>query len=162
MRRLALEAQLPNVARGGVHVVLMDWHVERGTVTVVAAADGSASLYLSSGGGYFGGSEKAPAIRQAALHAVALATSLRCHFERTDASPLPSFGDVQYRRSGQLRRSGGIQTACRRRSPRRAQRRHAAHFDRVSPQPGPPSQQSLTLPGTAKTAVHARLSWPAS
>jgi hypothetical protein len=96
MRRLALEAQLPNVARGGVHVVLMDWHVERGTVTVVAAVDGSASLYLSSGGGYFGGSEKAPAIRQAALHAVALATSLRCHFERTDASPLPSFGDVTF------------------------------------------------------------------
>jgi hypothetical protein len=96
MRRLALEAQLPNVAHGGVHVVLMDWHADKGTVTVVAAADGSASLYLSTGGGYFGGSEKAPAIREAALHAIALATSLRCHFERTDASPLPSLGDVTF------------------------------------------------------------------
>ncbi len=96
MRRLALEAQIPNVARGGVHVVLMDWHAEKGTVTVVAAADGSASLYLSSGGGYFGGSEKAPAIRDAALHAIALATNLRFHFERTDASPLPSLGDVTF------------------------------------------------------------------
>ena len=87
---------MPNVARGGVHVVLMDWHSDRGTVTVVAAADGSASLYLSTGGGYIGGSEKVPAIREAALHAVSLATGLRFHFERTDATPLPSLGDVTF------------------------------------------------------------------
>jgi hypothetical protein len=96
MRRQALETNLPEVARGGVHVVLMDWHVDKGTVTVVAAADGSASLYLSSGGGYIGGSEKVPAIREAALHAVGLATSLRFHFEPTQLSPLPSLGDVTF------------------------------------------------------------------
>jgi hypothetical protein len=96
MRRVALEAQMPNVPSGGVHVVLMDWHADKATVTVVASADGSASLYLSSGGGYIGGSERAPSIRQAALHAVALATSLRFHFERTEASPLPSLGDVTF------------------------------------------------------------------
>lgn len=96
MRRQALELQLPQADRGGVHVVLMDWHVDKGTVTVVAAADGSASLYLSTGGGYIGGSEKVPAIRKAALHAIALATSLRFHFERTETSPLPSLGDVTF------------------------------------------------------------------
>ncbi|HUB19412.1 MAG TPA: hypothetical protein VL990_12305 [Acidobacteriaceae bacterium] len=96
MRRNALEAQVPHLSRDAVHVVLMDWHVDRGTVTVVAAADGSASLYLSSGGGYIGGSEKVPAIREAALHAVALATSLRMQFERTQTSPLPSLGDVTF------------------------------------------------------------------
>ena len=57
MRRNALEARLPGIGRDAVHVVLMDWHLEKGTATVVAAADGSASLYLSSGGGYVGGSE---------------------------------------------------------------------------------------------------------
>lgn len=96
MRRLALETQLPNIARGSVHVVLMDWHMDKGTATVAAAADGSASLYLSTGGGYIGGSEKVPAIREAALHAIALATGLRFHFERTDATPLPSLGDVTF------------------------------------------------------------------
>ena len=96
MRRQALEIQLPNLPREAVHVALMDWHVDKGTVTVVAAADGSASLYLSSGGGYIGGSEKVPAIRDAALHAVALATSLRFYFQRTETSPLPSLGDVTF------------------------------------------------------------------
>lgn len=96
MRRTALEGQLPRLGRDAVHVVLMDWHVDKGTVTVVAAADGSASLYLSSGGGYMGGSEKVPAIRDAALHAVALASSLRFHFEPTETSPLPSLGDVTF------------------------------------------------------------------
>ena len=87
---------MPHVERDGVHVILMDWHVDKGTVTVVAAADGSASLFLSTGGGYIGGSEKVSAIRKAALHAVALATSLRFHFERTESSPLPSLGDVTF------------------------------------------------------------------
>ncbi|HVT96680.1 MAG TPA: hypothetical protein VHE33_04185, partial [Acidobacteriaceae bacterium] len=34
--------------------------------------------------------------RNAALHAVALATGLRFHFERTESSPLPSLGDVTF------------------------------------------------------------------
>jgi hypothetical protein len=96
MRRTALEARLPNMGREAVQVVLMDWHVDKGTVTVVAGADGSASLYLSSGGGYAGGSEQVAAIREAALHAVGLATSLRFYFEKTETSPLPSLGDVTF------------------------------------------------------------------
>ncbi len=96
MRRQALEMRLPNVARGAVQAVLMDWHVDRGTVTVLAAADGTASLYLSSGGGYIGGSERFASIRQAALHAVAVATSMQYHFEVTDTSPLPALGDVTF------------------------------------------------------------------
>lgn len=96
MRRQALEIQLPNLPREAVHVTVMDWHVDKGTVTVVAAADGSASLYLSSGGGYVGGSQRVPAIREAALHAVAVATSLRYYFQQTETSPLPSLGDVTF------------------------------------------------------------------
>ncbi|MGD0366957.1 MAG: hypothetical protein ABSA94_05845 [Acidobacteriaceae bacterium] len=96
MRRHALEMRLPSIARNAVQIVLMDWHVDRGTVTVLASADGAASLYLSSGGGYVGGSEKFPSIRAAALHAVAVATSLQNHFDPTETSPLPTLGDVTF------------------------------------------------------------------
>lgn len=96
MRRTALEARLRNVPREAVHLVLMDWHVDKGTVTVVAAADGTASLYLSSGGGFIGGGQKVPSLREAALHAVAVATGLRFYFEPTDSTPLPSLGDVTF------------------------------------------------------------------
>jgi hypothetical protein len=96
IRRQALEMRLPRMPRGAVHVVLMDWHVDKGTVTVIAAADGSASVYLSSGGRFMGGSEHVPAIREAAMHAVSLANSLHLHFERTETSPLPSLGDVTF------------------------------------------------------------------
>lgn len=96
LRRNALEVRLPNLEREAVHAVLMDWHVNKGTVTVLAAADGSASLYLSSGGGFIGGSQKVPALRDAALHAVSLANSLQFQFEPTDTTPLPSLGDVTF------------------------------------------------------------------
>jgi hypothetical protein len=96
MRRAALEKHFSHLAREAVHLVLMDWHVDKGTVTVVAAADGSASLYLSSGGGFTGGGQKFAEIREAALHAVAVATSLRYHFDPTDSTPLPSLGDVTF------------------------------------------------------------------
>jgi hypothetical protein len=96
MRRLALETAVPNLARDAVHVVLMDWHVDKGTVTVMAAADGSASLYLSSGGGFIGGGQKFREIRDAALHAVALAGSLKFHFVLTNTTPLPALGDVTF------------------------------------------------------------------
>ncbi len=96
MRRLAFEIRLPKLERDAVHIVLMDWHVDKGTVTVLAAADGTASLYLSSGGGLVGGSERSPAIRGAALHAVKVATGMRLHFERTEITPLPSLGDVNF------------------------------------------------------------------
>lgn len=74
----------------------MDFHVDHGTATVVASADGSASLYLSSGGGFLGGSHRCPAIREAALHAVALASALQCHFVTTETSALPPLGDVTF------------------------------------------------------------------
>lgn len=96
LRRNALEVRLPNVAREAVHAVLMDWHINKGTVTVLAAADGSASLYLSSGGGFIGGSQKVQALRDAALHAISLANSLQFQFEPTDTTPLPSLGDVTF------------------------------------------------------------------
>jgi hypothetical protein len=95
-RRHALESRLPRTPPRAIQTVLMDFHVDHGTVTVVACVDGSASLYLSSGGGFLGGSQHYPAIREAALHAVGLATTMQCHFEPTETSALPPLGDVTF------------------------------------------------------------------
>ncbi|MGA8110410.1 MAG: hypothetical protein WBD46_17225 [Acidobacteriaceae bacterium] len=96
MRRHALEMRLTHLPREAVQSVLMDWHVDHGTVTVLAAADGTASLYLSSGGGFLGGGQQYPEIRQVALHAVNLATSLSSQFEPTEMTALPALGDVTF------------------------------------------------------------------
>lgn len=96
MRRRALEMRMAHRPPRAVQSVLMDWHVDRGTVTVMAAADGSASLYLSSGGGFVGGGERYPALHAAALHAVAVATSLQSQFEPTEMTALPALGDVTF------------------------------------------------------------------
>jgi hypothetical protein len=72
----------------------MDWNVTSGSVTVLAAADGAASLYLSSGGGYIGGAQKYPAIREAALSAVRIADALRAHFVTAPDQALPSGDEI--------------------------------------------------------------------
>ena len=56
LRDKALKIRLPNLPPGSVHAVLMDWNVTNGTATVLAGAEGTASIYLSSGGGFIGGS----------------------------------------------------------------------------------------------------------
>lgn len=96
LRRHALETRLPRIPPRAVQTVLMDFHVDHGTATVVASADGTASLYLSSGGGFLGGSQRYPQIRDAALHAVSLATNMQCYFEPTETSALPPLGDVTF------------------------------------------------------------------
>ncbi|HEX6495514.1 MAG TPA: hypothetical protein VF018_08530, partial [Acidobacteriaceae bacterium] len=76
LREHALQLRLSYLANNSVQVVLMDWNVSNGTATVLAAADGTASVYLSSGGGFLGGGQKYPTIRDAALRAIHLATNL--------------------------------------------------------------------------------------
>jgi hypothetical protein len=73
--------------------VLMDWGVQSGTATVVAMADGSASIYLSSGGGSIGGIGKEP-IREAAKRAVAAAVQAKSSAHPTATYPLPHTGEV--------------------------------------------------------------------
>jgi hypothetical protein len=96
LRRHSLETRMLRFPPRAIQTVLMDFHVDHGTATVVACADGNASLYISSGGGFLGGSQHIPTIREAALHAVALATALQCHFEPTETSALPPLGDVTF------------------------------------------------------------------
>jgi hypothetical protein len=73
--------------------VLMDWGVEKGTVTVVAVSDGSASVYFSSGGGYIGGGGQ-EAIRWAAKRAVEVAGDAQPLMKATATYPLPQRGGV--------------------------------------------------------------------
>ena len=68
--------------------VLMDWGMQRGTATVVATADGSASVYFSNGGGYIGGKGQEP-IRAAAQNAVEVAHTIQLPAQPTTTYPLP-------------------------------------------------------------------------
>jgi hypothetical protein len=77
---------------GNPCAVVMDWAVASGVATVVAASDGSASIYYSTGGGSIGGGYARPAIRDAALHAVSIASKFLDHMQLTDNFPLPESG----------------------------------------------------------------------
>jgi hypothetical protein len=71
----------------------MDWGVEHGSATVVALSDGSASIYLSSGGGFIGGQGQEP-IRKAAQKAVSIAADFQAEMRATKTYPLPHSGEV--------------------------------------------------------------------
>jgi hypothetical protein len=94
LRDRMLQTKQPGFEPAAVQSVSMDWHVGNGTATVFAAADGTASIYLSSGGGYLGGGQKYPAIRDAAQQAVRLATDLIPQFKPTESFNLPAAGEV--------------------------------------------------------------------
>jgi hypothetical protein len=75
--------------------VIMDWIVPDASVTVVALADGTASVYLSNGGGFIGGQGLMP-IRTAAQVAVLVAAKVQEAFKPTAEYPLPSRGTVAF------------------------------------------------------------------
>jgi hypothetical protein len=94
LREHVLQLRIPNLADGAVHAVLMDWPVTNGMMTALAAADGTASIYLSSGGGYLGGGQRYPAIRQAAITAVNIADRLSSHFQPASTHDFPPAGEI--------------------------------------------------------------------
>ena len=81
-------------ARANPCAVVMDWAIGSGVATVVAVSDGTASIYLSSGGGSIGGSYARPRIREAAIHAVSTAGNFLEGMLPTDDFPLPDAGGV--------------------------------------------------------------------
>lgn len=96
MRANALAMRDPNLGSGAVSVVLMDWHVANGTASVLAASDGTASIYISSGGGFIGGGQRYPQLREAAQQVVHLATNLISQFAATKTTDLPPSGEVYF------------------------------------------------------------------
>ena len=73
--------------------VIMDWGVASGPVSIVAVADGSASIYISNGGGYLGGYAH-ESIRNAARDMVKLAAEVQSQTTVTTVYPLPRRGEV--------------------------------------------------------------------
>jgi len=75
--------------------VLMDLPISGVIATVVAFADGSASIYLSSGGGFIGGGHKPP-IQRAARAFVAAAGAARALLAPTATFPTSDAGSVRF------------------------------------------------------------------
>lgn len=80
----------PGVSRHEPWGVVMDWGMARGTATVTALSDGSASIYLSSGGGSIGGGQSHESIPVAAKNAVTIAAKLQPTMRATTRYPLPT------------------------------------------------------------------------
>jgi hypothetical protein len=76
--------------------VVMDWGISEGSSTVVAIADGSASVYLSNGSGFIGGGQTHQSIRNAALKTVGLADEVQPLMHPTTAYPLAPRGQVNF------------------------------------------------------------------
>jgi hypothetical protein len=71
----------------------MDWGVPKGSATVVAMSDASASVYLSRGGGFIGGSSH-QSVRKAAQQTVTVADKVQPQMHPTTVFPLPQPGEV--------------------------------------------------------------------
>ena len=74
---------------------LMDWHVGSGVATLVAVADGTVSLYLSSGGGVIGVGTHHDVMAVARRFLVALASNADA-LGRQDSHPLPGPNGVRF------------------------------------------------------------------
>lgn len=86
--------------------VVMETGFAEGSFTLVAFSDGSASIYLSSGGGSIGGGAH-QTISKAAQAMVALAAKFQPRASATKAFPLPRDGQTTF----YLRTDSGVFTA---------------------------------------------------
>jgi hypothetical protein len=74
----------------------MDWNVGNGWTTVVALADGNASIYLSSGGGSVGGGPSHESISAAARRTIAIAAEFQPQMQIAKTFPLPQNEEVTF------------------------------------------------------------------
>ena len=81
----------PTSDTGRAWGLVMDWSVGDAVATIVSLADGTTSLYLSTGGGSIGaGEHEAPAA--ASIRAVRAAEGMIDDFPTSDDAPLPGAG----------------------------------------------------------------------
>jgi len=76
--------------------VVSDWNDAEGTTTIIAVADGSASVYRSNGAGSIGGGQSHEIIRKAALKAVEAAGAAQPQMHGASAYPFPARGQVSF------------------------------------------------------------------
>ena len=86
--------------------VLMETGYEGATATLMAMADGTTSLYLSSGGGVIGG-QSHDSVLQANANLLRSANQFRTQMKPTQQYPLPSLGQVVF----YALTDAGVQTA---------------------------------------------------
>ncbi|HEY4355412.1 MAG TPA: hypothetical protein VGN16_06675 [Acidobacteriaceae bacterium] len=96
LREHMMNLRVPGISAGSVHAVLMDWPIPKGMITVLAGADGAASIYLSSGGGFIGGGQKPGVLQDSAKRAVDLATALLPEAAPVESRDLPPAGTVYF------------------------------------------------------------------
>jgi len=77
-------------------LVVADWGEEQGATTVVAVADGSASVYRSDGGGSMGGGQAHPEIHAAALKAIEVAGVVQPSMQPATEYPPAGPGNVSF------------------------------------------------------------------
>jgi hypothetical protein len=100
LRSLALhvdpaQIEVPEGEWPGASVALMEMSVGEGTETIVAVADGTVSLYTSTGGGTIGAGEHLSA-RQAGQRFLKVAAQSAPWMTPTTDFPLPSEGNVRF------------------------------------------------------------------
>ena len=96
LREHVLTMPLPAKKEHTVLMLVMDWYLTSGLASVVAVFDGSASIYLSNGGGFIGGAQKSTAVRAAAINAVKIAELAQINFVPVQAADLPERGNVYF------------------------------------------------------------------
>ncbi|HEY0444378.1 MAG TPA: hypothetical protein VGC90_09160, partial [Candidatus Limnocylindrales bacterium] len=79
----------------GASVALMEMALRGGTASLVAVADGTVSLYISTGGGTLGAGER-PAVRAAAKRFLRAASDAASSMTAATEFPLPEAGHVRF------------------------------------------------------------------
>ena len=102
LRSLVLEGKRANFGLGPgssptqPFAIVSDWNDPEGTTTIIAIADGSASVYRGKGPGSIGGGQAHESIRNAALKAVEAAAAAQPLMHATSEYPLPARGLVSF------------------------------------------------------------------
>lgn len=95
LRKRALDALGDQRSGNTLGGIVADWGFPDATATIAALADGTTSLYLSSGGGIIGGGTHA-AVRQAADVLLALAQRLASEIRDPDDGGVPGVEEFRF------------------------------------------------------------------
>jgi hypothetical protein len=97
LRSLALGVKPSDLGltQDGVLVVLVEMGYEKAVATLIAVADGSASLYFSNGGGIIGAGGHKP-VAVASKDLVSAAGAFVARSQATEEFPLPAKGRVRF------------------------------------------------------------------
>src|SRR5262245_6443142 len=85
----------PTDSRPGVGGVLMELGYAQAVATLAVFAEGSTSLYISTGGGVIGAGEHKP-VRQEAETFLSVVQGHLVEFRPTEETPLPNAGRVRF------------------------------------------------------------------